>query len=149
MRSVWGKLIQNEFGKERYYQYTQKIDKKESMDIFCDIYEKLCRRSKEDLNHSLRKLLTSVQMSLSISKNFLRITLAEIVAVMVLLLAGLQPLVLYPAILVLAAMYIFKLMEYMKNRFCEVDIKIVLIYKIALFHLLEENSLQKNNPHVY
>ena len=123
MRSVWGKLIQNEFGKER--------------------------RSKEDLNHSLRKLLTSVQMSMSISKNFLRITLAEIVAVMVLLLAGLQPLVLYPAILVLAAMYIFKLMEYMKNRFCEVDIKIVLIYKIALFHLLEENSLQKNNPHVY
>ena len=50
MKSVLGKLIQTEFGKEQYNEYAQKVDDKQGMDIFCDIYGRLSLRSREDLN---------------------------------------------------------------------------------------------------
>ena len=39
VKSVLGKLIQQEFGRESYQLYAEKLERKESMDIFCDIYE--------------------------------------------------------------------------------------------------------------
>ena len=149
MKSVLGKLIQTEFGKEQYNEYAQKVDDKQGMDIFCDIYGRLSLRSREDLNEALKNLLTSVQESIWISKNFIKVTLGVIAAVLVLLCSGLSPVFLYGALTVIGAMYGFKIMEYIRNRFCEVDVKIVLIYKVVLFHLLEENGLQKDVPHVY
>ena len=73
MKSVLGKFIQREFGKERYCCYADKLRKKESMDIFCDIYEKLQHKDSEMLNEALRKLLETIQTSIRISKNFLYI----------------------------------------------------------------------------
>ena len=119
------------------------------MDIFCDIYGRLSLRSREDLNEALKNLLTSVQESNWISKNFIKVTLGVIAAVLVLLCSELSPVFLYGALTVIGAAYGFKIMEYIRNRFCEVDVKIVLIYKVVLFHLLEENGLQKDVPHVY
>ena len=75
MKSVLGKLIQTEFGKEQYNEYAQKVDDKQGMDIFCDIYGRLSLRSREDLNEALKNLLTSVQESIWISKNFIKVTL--------------------------------------------------------------------------
>ena len=86
MKSVLGKLIQRRFGCERYTIYTEKLNKKESMDIFCDIYRNLCQQSQEDLNDALKELLGYVQMSIRISRNFLYITMGYMVAVAMLLL---------------------------------------------------------------
>ena len=49
VKSVLGKLIQREFGKERYACYADKLKRKQSMDVFCDIYEKLSHSSEEEL----------------------------------------------------------------------------------------------------
>ncbi len=143
MQSVLGKLIQREFGKERYSIYSDKLSKKESMDIFCDIYETLRNQPSDYLNESLKGLLESVQTSVRISRNFMAISIGALVAVVLLLCLGLSFYVLIPAIGVIGICYFYKLAEYMKNRYCDKDVKIVLIYKIALFHLLEENCLQK------
>ena len=35
VKSVLGKLIQREFGKERYACYADKLKRKQSMDVFC------------------------------------------------------------------------------------------------------------------
>lgn len=143
MQSVLGKLIQREFGKERYYIYSDKLSKKESMDIFCDIYETLQKQSADNLNESLKGLLDSVQTSVRISRNFVAISIGAFAAVLLLLCAGLSYYVLVPAVGLIGLCYAYKLAEYIKNRYCDKDVKIVLIYKIALFHLLEENCLQK------
>ena len=50
VKSVLGKLIQREFGKERYACYADKLKRKQSMDVFCDIYEKLSHSSEEELD---------------------------------------------------------------------------------------------------
>lgn len=143
MKSVLGKLIQRRFGCERYTIYTEKLNKRESMDIFCDIYRNLCQQSKEDLNDALKELLGYVQMSIRISRNFLYITMGYIVALAMLLLLELSWMILLPSVTVISVCYLYKLVEFVRNRYCDRDVRIVLIYKIALFHLLEESCLQK------
>lgn len=143
VQSVLGKLIQREFGRERYCLYSDKLSKKESMDIFCDIYEILRQQPAEDLNRSLKELLESVQTSIRISRNFFGISIGTLAGVLLLLCFGLSTYVLCGALGLVGICYLYKLVEYMKNRYCDTDVKIVLIYKIALFHLLEENCLQK------
>ncbi len=143
MKSVLGKLIQRRFGCERYTIYTEKLNKKESMDIFCDIYRNLCQQSQEDLNDALKELLGYVQMSIRISRNFLYITMGYMVAVAMLLLLALSWMILIPSLAVVSTCYLYKLVEFVRNRYCDRDVRIVLIYKIALFHLLEESCLQK------
>lgn len=143
MKSVLGKLIQQEFGKECYARYTEKLNQKQSMDIFCDIYEKLRHESSENLNYALKKLLESVQISIRISRNFLYITLGFAVTLFTLIFLGLPTVVLVPAGGAAVLCFAYKTIEFFRNRYCDRDIRIVLIYKIALFHLLEECCLQK------
>ncbi len=113
------------------------------MDIFCDIYRNLCQQSQEDLNDALKELLGYVQMSIRISRNFLYITMGYMVAVAMLLLLELSWMILIPSLAVVSTCYLYKLVEFVRNRYCDRDVRIVLIYKIALFHLLEESCLQK------
>ena len=148
MTSVLGKLIQKQFGRDSYAHYTDKLNNKESMDIFCDIYERLSHKSKEELNRALKSLLDTVQVSIRISKNFTYITLGCLVALVTLLCLGLPSIVLVPAVAVTGICYLYKLLEYIRNRYCNKDVKIVLIYKIALFHLLEETCLQKESHEI-
>ena len=143
MKSVLGKLIQQEFGREGYARYTEKLNNKQSMDIFCDIYEKLRHESSEDLNYALKKLLLSVQSSIRISRNFLYIVFGFAVTMITLLLLGLPMAVLVVAGGAAGICFGYKTIEFFRNRYCDRDIRIVLIYKIALFHLLEECCLQK------
>lgn len=148
MKSVLGKFIQREFGRESYTRYTDKLNRKESMDIFCDIYEKLRHEDSENLNESLRNLLDTVQVSIRISKNFWYITLGCLVTVATLIFLGLPAMILYSALAVTGICYLYKVVEYVRNRYCDRDVKIVLIYKIALFHLLEESCLQKEGHEI-
>lgn len=148
MKSVLGKLIQQEFGRDRYTIYTQKLDTKESMDIFCDIYEKLKDKSPDNLNQALKQLLDSVQVSVRISKNFVYISLGYIVTMLALLLLDMSLLIVYPAVALASICYAYKFVEFIKNRYCDRDVRIVLIYKIALFHLLEETCLQNESSEV-
>lgn len=139
MKSVLGKLLEKEFGRERYRIYTEKLNKKESMDIFCDIYGSLREQPEEQLNQALYNLLECVQSSIRISKNFLYISIGYLVTVAVILFMQAAWFLVYPAVAVVTTCYVYKFIEFMRNRYCDKDVRIVLIYKIALFHLLEEN----------
>ena len=66
MNSVLGKLIQKEFGRNKYKIYCSKLDQKECMDIFCDIYLDLNLSSDEHLSDRLLNLLRTVQLSVKI-----------------------------------------------------------------------------------
>ena len=140
MKSVLGKFIQKEFGKERYCCYAAKLRKKESMDIFCDIYENLQQKDSE--------LLETIQTSIRISKSFLYISMGCVVTILALVLLSLSANILFPALIAVCVCYCYKLVEYFTNRYCDKDVKIILIYKIALFHLLEEKCLQNEGHEI-
>ena len=65
-----------------------------------------------------------------------------------LLLLNMSLLIVYPAVALASICYAYKFVEFIKNRYCDRDVRIVLIYKIALFHLLEETCLQNESSEV-
>lgn len=140
MNSVLGKLIQKEFGRNRYKIYCNKLERKECMDIFCDIYLDLNRSSEEHLSDRLLDLLRTVQLSVKISQIFYYITAGFILAILALSVMPAMLEVKVVAMGVLMAMYLFKLTEYVANRYCDRDVRLVLIYKTALFHLLSDEG---------
>lgn len=145
MKSILGRLVEEEFGRKQYQLYIKKLQKKESMDIFCDIYLNLRNQSEEQLNHALVKLLNCIQSSIDISRKFFYVTFAYVTAVLALyfIQAAAVPKIIGAAILSVA--YIVKFIEYISNRYCDRDVRIVLIYKIALFHLLEEHGRERRH----
>ena len=85
VKSVLGKLIQREFGKERYACYADKLKRKQSMDVFCDIYEKLSHSSEEELDLALKGLFGHrAKKSIGISRNFIYIVAGFAVTVLTL-----------------------------------------------------------------
>ena len=140
MNSVLGKLIQKEFGRNKYKVYCRKLDQKECMDIFCDIYLDLNRNSEEYLSDCLLNLLRTVQLSVKISQAFFYITAGFVFGILAL---SLMPAILEVKVVamgVLMVFYLFKLTEYVANRYCDRDVRLVLIYKTALFHVLSEEG---------
>ncbi len=132
----------------RNRQNNDPLDRKESMDIFCDIYENLRHENSDNLNLALRDLLETVQVSIRISKNFWYISIGCFVTIATLLFLGLPAVILYTALAATGLCYVYKVVEFMCNRYCDRDVKIVLIYKIALFHLLEESCLQNEGHEI-
>lgn len=140
MNSVLGKLIQREFGRNKYRQYCSKLDQRECMDVFCDIYMDLHRSSEEYLSTKLLDLLRTVQLSVKISQIFSYVTFGFVISLLCLALMPVVFEIRIMAIGVLTVLYVYKLTEYVINRFCARDIRLVLIYKTALFHLLSDEG---------
>ena len=113
------------------------------MDVFCDIYEKLSHSSEEELDLALKGLLDTVQQSIGISRNFIYIVAGFAVTVLTLVFLQLPAVVFAITAVTAGLIFLYKTCEFVKNRYCDRDIRIVLIYKIALFHLLEESCLQE------
>ena len=129
VKSVLGKLIQREFGKERYACYADKLKRKQSMDVFCDIYEKLSHSSEEELDLALKGLLDTVQQSIGISRNFIYIVTGFAVTVLTLVFLQLPAVVFAITAVTAGLIFLYKTCEFVKNRYCDRDIRIVLIYK--------------------
>ena len=140
LNSVLGKLIQKEFGRNKYKIYCNKLDQKECMDIFCDIYLELHRISEENLSDRLLCLLRTVQLSVKISQIFFYITVGFLAATLTISMIPVLLEIKAVGIGALTLMYFYKLAEYMGNRYCDRDVRLVLIYKTALFHLLSEEG---------
>ncbi len=114
VKSVLGKLIQREFGKERYACYADKLKRKQSMDVFCDIYEKLSHSSEEELDLALKGLLDTVQQSIGISRNFIYIVTGFAVTVLTLVFLQL-PAVVFAITAVTAGLIFWKNLVYKRS----------------------------------
>lgn len=140
MVSVLGRLMQKEFGRKRYREYCAKLKEKECMDIFCDIYFVLIENKEEHLDRRLLNLLQTVRLSVTISRLFGVISAGFTAAVLFLICMPLLLEIKLVALSILVLVYGYKTIEFLKNRYCDKDVRLVLIYKAALFHLLSNEE---------
>lgn len=140
MTSVLGKLICRELGKEKYNRYFQYLGGKQSTEVFCDIYLELCEKDPQILNEMLVRLLETVHLSVRISKRFIFAVLFYLVTITVMLLILPINFVFILASTAATMCLIYKAGEFLRNRYCDKDIRMVLIYKSVLFHLLQETK---------
>ncbi len=140
MVSVLGKLICRELGREKYNHYLKCLDEKQSTEIFCDIYFEICQRTEVDRAQMLLHLLDTVHLSIRISRHFYLMVLSYVIFIIGILILLPFNIVMMGAFSLATICILYKLVEFLINRYCDRDIRMILIYKCVLFYLLGEDS---------
>lgn len=139
MTSVLGKLICKELGKEKYNNYFKSLDSKHATEVFCDIYMELKEKDDEVLNGMLLRLLETVHTSVRISRRFLISVCVYFFTMAVIFFLLPINLIMFLLMSIATGCIVYKVMEFLINRYCDRDIRIVLIYKSVLFHLMQDD----------
>ncbi|MDD7403356.1 MAG: hypothetical protein PUH02_05365 [bacterium] len=105
---------------------------KNSKTIFDDMYEQLKEENESSLAKRKKDLSDTLTVAFQITKNFTHIILAYILGNIVLLALDLQYYVTCVSILLMGACFIYKLVEFLSNKYCIVDAYILMIYKSVL-----------------
>ena len=143
MTSVLGKLICKELGKDKYHTYITYLKEKQSMEVFCDIYSELRGRDENTQALMLLRLLETVQLSVRISRHFYFMVIFYVAVMATLFFLLPSNVILMISMLICTFCIIYKFVEFMINRYCDKDIRMILIYKSVLFHLLEDTKTKK------
>lgn len=147
LSSVFKKLITKELGISRYNKYFfcyQKliIEKKydrtklSNKEIHDDMYNTLKDKDIAILQKMLERLLDSMHLALSISKQYVFILIAYILTMVVILLQSFVWWFTLGSIAVLTIAFIYKTCEFIVNKYCFIDAHIILVYKSVLDELI-------------
>lgn len=147
MASVFKKLICKEFGEPSYNKYffcyqklisnrTYDSKRLDNEEIYNDMYQKLRGRDIHALKTMMERLSDSMFVVLRISKTFKFVAVIYLVAVIFLLCQGLTLWVGVVSVLLTTVCFLYKLYEYIVNKYCFIDAHIVIVYKTVLDRLI-------------
>lgn len=153
MANVFRKLIRKELGEINYHRYSSFIKKNidnrsieerlnDSQIIFNDMYEKLKCRDINSISKMHKRLNDTMLLAFRISKNFSFAFLFYLLASVYLLLRSMSPQLTGISLLLVNICFIYKVYEFISNKFCYVDAQIILVYKAVLDRILLN---KKNN----
>ena len=137
--NVFKKCLRKEFGKKGYEKYVKLFseeigDKKnvrlniEDKKIYKDMYEILSKDSETVIKEKLENLSVTLYNALQI----IRILFVYALANIVLLMLELDYYVTCASIAILGAAFLYKLLEFLENKFCFIDAYLIMIYKAVL-----------------
>ena len=141
--NVFKKCLRKEFGKKRYEKYVKLFseeigDKKnirlniEDKKIYKDMYEILSKDSETVIKEKLENLSVTLYNALQIVRKFSGILFVYALANIVLLMLDLDYYVTCASIAILGAAFLYKLLEFLENKFCFIDAYLIMIYKAVL-----------------
>lgn len=142
MSSIFRKLLRRELGRERYAEYVHTLKeslrerKMEQTEIYEDIYHILQDKDKEALNGMNERLNESLLRAFRISKNYGLALLTYLVAFFALAFYTV-PQVAIPLLIFTGILFLGKTYEFAVNKFCYIDVHIILIYKSVLEQITE------------
>ena len=84
----------------------------------------------------LERLLDSMHLALSISKQYLFVLFAYILTIVIILFQGFTWWIAIASIAVLSIAFVYKTLEFIVNKYCFIDAHIVLVYKSVLDELI-------------
>ena len=149
MLSILGKLLCSELGVHKYnvyFNYYTKSLKKNinhSEMIFYDIYNQLNGKDIYTLHKMLERLLSAVELSVRISKQFIWVFLGTILTIISLIIIPTPTSVTVLGIVFVALCFAYKSIVYLLNRYCYVDINLTLLYKTALYHKILTYNIRR------
>ncbi len=138
MTSVLGKLICRELGREKYQVYFESLEERDTTEVFCDIYIELREKDDESLNQMLLRLLETVHDSVRINRRFFFILCIYIITMIMIFFLLPINVIMIMSMFMATSCLAYKVVEFYTNRYCDKDIRMVLIYKSVLFHLMQD-----------
>jgi len=138
MVSILGRLLCKELGEQKYNIYFECFckEKNQNEKIFCDIYKQLKNRDLESLHLMMERLKNAIELSMRISKQYIWVWLMTVLTIILLIIMPLSFLFTLIGICIVITAFGYKSMVFMINRYCFIDAGIILIYRLALYHLI-------------
>lgn len=142
MANVFKKLIRKELGEINYHRYSSFIKKNidsrcnDSQTIFNDMYEKLRNHDLKAISKMHNRLNDTMLLAFRISRNFMFAFLFYLVASLYLLFRGMMPELTAISLILVNLCFIYKTYEFISNKFCYIDARIVLVYKAVLDRII-------------
>lgn len=147
MVNVFRKLIRKEFGESKYNQYVGSYHKRmiersydyrnlQNEEIYNDIYNSLKDKDIESLKSMFERLTEAMLLVVKISRTYFTIFVVYLAGAFFLISRDLVPWVTVIGIVLMSACFLYKTYEYLANKFCYIDARIVIIYKSVLDQLL-------------
>lgn len=142
MSNVFKKLISKELGEVNYHRYFSFIKKNienrmsDSQIIFNDMYEKLKYRDLRSITKMHNRLNDTMLLAFKISRQFLFAFLFYLAATIYLLVSPVGPEMTAISIILINACFVYKIYEFIANKFCYIDAQIILVYKAVLDRII-------------
>ncbi|NLL73331.1 MAG: hypothetical protein GX237_07375 [Clostridiales bacterium] len=151
MANVFKKLIRRELGEVNYHRYSSFVRKNienrrsDSQKIFDDMYDKLKYRDIQSIAKMHNRLNDTMLLAFRITKNFMFTILFYLMASIYLVMRPMVPELTVIALILINISFIYKVFEFVSNKFCYIDAQIILVYKAVLDRIIlnERKSMQE------
>lgn len=151
MANVFKKLIRKELGEINYHRYSSVIKKNfesrmiDSQTIFNDMYEKLKYRDLKSISKMHNRLNDTMLIAFRISRNFFFAFLFYLLATVYLIIRSMGPELTMISLILVNICFVYKIYEFISNKFCYIDAQIVLVYKAVLDKIIlnERKSMRE------
>lgn len=150
MGNEYRRLLKRQFGKQSYAWFVRSVKAGRNStsiihkEVYHEIYQNLKPLQPGILVGKHRQLEEVIARVLRIGRTYSLAVGVYLAAVAILLVYGTVPLFTGVGILMLTLAFALKTGEYLGNKFCYVDVRIIINYKTALEHLILESEVQKN-----
>lgn len=154
MGNEYRRFLKSQFGKKNYAGFVRSVKaglNSSSIihkDVYFEIYQNLKMLQLGSLIGKHRQLEEVITRVMYIGKTYFLAVAVYLAAVTILLLYGTVPLFTYAGMVLLTIVFAMKTGEYLGNKFCYVDVRIIINYKTALERLILEAEVQKKETNV-
>lgn len=153
--NVFRKCLRKQFGKNKYMSYVHMCEeevlrnssvktKLEDKKIFQDMYEQLKTENSEYIKERIDILTDTLYSALQIGRKFSFVFLFYIVANIVILALQLNYIVTCISVFLMGMCFIYKLVEFISNKYCFIDAYLIMVYKSVLEKLSGKTVGEQN-----
>lgn len=146
MQNEYRRFLKNQVGKKNYASFVRSVNSGSASvgvvqkEVYLELYQILQSLQQKTLVGKYRQLEHVIRSVTLIGKTYYLAVGMYCAAVLLLLVCGTVPILTYAGIGLLSAAFAWKTYEYIGNRFCYTDVRLILIYKMVLECLILETN---------
>ncbi len=142
--NVFRKCLKKEFGNKKYGLYVflcqeelkgQELQQQPQIDskaVYQDMYQYVKEMDKKEIIRRKEELMLTLVKAFQIGQQFWFVFLFYLLANLFLILMNLNPLVTNVSLALMGVCFLYKVYEFVCNKFCFVDAYLVMVYKTVL-----------------
>lgn len=143
MKNVFQKCLRKDFGEHEYLQYVQmcreelrgqSVDRMsyENKPVYQHMYQILKQETPEKLTGRAERLLDTMHRAFQIGRQFFSVIIFYVFANIILIGLDLDYVVTCISLSLIGACFLYKLVEFLTNKYCFIDAYLVMVYKAVL-----------------
>lgn len=142
--NVFRKCLRREFGENQYGMYVlmcqEELDQQREQDeinldgkaVYQDMYKHVMEMEQDEIRERKEALMMTLVKAFQIGRQFWFVFLFYLMASLFLIMLGLQPIVTNAGLILMGMCFLYKIYEYVSNKYCFVDAYLVMVYKTVL-----------------